>query len=309
MPAYRFEWKIRLMFWLMGSVMMPSPATLRRARSGTRASPPDFIVGRFPLAGVENRRLPGRAGEIPVRIYRPTGAGPLGLLVFYHGGGFALGGLDSHDALCRRIAAENGLLVVSVDYRLAPEHKFPAAVEDASDALAWVAEHASQLGGDPGRLFVMGDSAGGNLSAVVSLLARDAGGPRIAAQVLVYPVVDIAGSHPSKDLYPDTAVLPREAMDFYSAAYLRQPADAQDPRVSPLLAPDLRGLPPALILVAEYDPLRDEGLAYAERLRQAGNPVSSACYPRMPHGFLSLGRLASQTDAAFAAIRQFFAQY
>lgn len=194
--------------------------------------------------------------------------------------------------------------MVAVAYRLAPEHKYPAAVEDAYDATCWAAEHGTDLGADPEKLIVMGDSAGGNLAAVVSILARDTAGPGITCQVLIYPGLDLGGVHPSKELYDDTPILDRHLLKFFCDQYIRQPADLEDPHVSPLLADDLSHLPPALILTAEYDPLRDEGQAYADRLRAGGNEVISACYPRMPHGFISLGRLASQSGPAFTRIQQ-----
>jgi acetyl esterase len=239
-----------------------------------------------------------------VRIYRPVPDEHLPVIVFYHGGGWAIGGLETHDAICRRLAVENGALVVAVDYRLAPEHKFPAGVEDAYDATYWVAEHALDLGADPDKLIVMGDSAGGNFAAVVSQMARDLAGPRIAYQVLLYPAVDCVEIYPSKERYDDTPVLSREMMIYFRDQYVNQEDELADCRVSPLLADDLSNLPPALIVTAEYDPLCDEGRIYADRLREAGNEVDYVCYPRMVHGFISFGRLASQSEAAFARIKQ-----
>ena len=304
MQKYHFDWKITLLFWLMRRTPPPSEAHLKQIRAHPEASPPALLYRRYPLESVENRAIPGQGGSIPIRIYRPVRDERRPVIVFFHGGGWVLGSLGSHDAICRRLAFENQVMVVAVDYRLAPEHPFPAAVEDAYDATGWVAQNAPGLGADPQRLIVMGDSAGGNLAAVVSQAARDLAGPPIAAQVLVYPVVDMVGRYPSKEQYPDTPVLTSETMAYFSRQYLPRPADARDPRVSPLLASDLSRLPPALILTAEYDPLRDEGQAYADRLRAAGVEVKHTCVPRMPHGFLSFGRLASGEDAAYAWIRQ-----
>ena len=258
--------------------------TVEQARAGY-----DAMVaagGEAPeLASVEDRTIPGPAGEIPIRVYTPLGDGPFPVVVFYHGGGFTIGSLTSHDPVARRICAETGALVVAVDYRLAPEHPFPAAVEDAFAALQWVGDNASSIGGDPSRLAVTGDSAGGNLSAVVCLLARDAGGPAIRFQALVYPTTDARADYPSVRENGDSIFLSADTMAWF---YEQYQSDKEDWRASPILAPDLSDLPPALIITAEYDTLRDEGEAYGEALRAAGNDVTIRRYDGMTHVFFQL---------------------
>ena len=303
MKNYPFDWKIKLTLWLMSRGPAPSAAASPQFHALANESPPAFLYRRFTGVAFEDTSIPAQHGSIPIRIYRPEGAGPRALIVYYHGGGFVLGGLESHHEICRRLAAENRAIVVAVDYRLAPLNKYPAAVEDAVTALGWASAHAAELNADPARLVVMGDSAGGNLAAVVSLIARDSGGPPLALQVLIYPVVDLGGSYPSKETYDDIPILDRKALDYYRDQYIRQAADLQDGHVSPILSEQLGNLPPALILTGEYDALRDEGQAYAARLLSAGNAVTSACFPGMPHGFLSLGRMAGQTEAAFEQIK------
>jgi acetyl esterase len=251
-----------------------------------------------PVARVENRGIPGPAGEIPIRVYTPEGTGPFPVLVYVHGGGWVICGLDSHDPPCRALANAVPCLVVSVDYRLAPEHKFPAAADDAYAATRWVAEHAAELGGDPRRVAVGGDSAGGNLAAVVALMARERGGPRLVHQLLVYPVTDAGLDTASYRENGDGYFLTRDTMAWFWGHYLRSRADVEDPHASPLRARDLAGLPPALVITAEYDPLRDEGEAYAARLRAAGVPVRTTRYPGMIHGFF--GMLATFDQARTA---------
>jgi len=304
-PKYRLNWKMKLVFWLASRGQSPHEADLQKMRAAANSRMLSGLVFRHvSIANIENRSIPGREGAVPIRIYRPLPATSLPIIVYFHGGGWVFGGLDGHDAVCRRLAVENGAVVVSVEYRLAPEHKYPMAVHDAYDATCWTASHASELGADPDKLVVMGDSAGGNLAAVVSLMSRDLNTPRIAFQVLLYPSVDLVGVHPSKELYDDTPLLNRQAMIYYRDQSIGQPADLEASYASPLLASDVSQLPPALILTAEYDPLRDEGKAYADRLREAGNEVSYFCYPGMVHGFISFGWLGTQTSAAFARIRQ-----
>jgi len=244
----------------------------------------------------------GPLGAIPLRVYRPAGVSdsrPLPALVYFHGGGWVIGDLETHDVICRQLTAEAGISVISVDYRLAPEHKFPAAVDDAWAATRWVAAHAADLAVDSARLAVGGDSAGGNLAAVVALLARDAGGPRIALQSLVYPVTDLRSEAQSYADLADGYMLTRDSMRWFKAQYLTTEADASDWRVSPLRAPSLAGLPPALVITAGYDPLRDEGEAYARRLREAGVTVDAVCFGGMVHGFVGMGRLI---ETAFRAV-------
>jgi acetyl esterase len=264
-----------------------------------------------PVAHVENRRIPGPSGEIPVRLYRPESRDPLPVLVYFHGGGFVLCDLDTHDGPCRSLANAAGCAVVSVDYRLAPEHRFPAAPEDCYAATRWVAECGRELGVDPARIAVGGDSAGGNLTAVVAQMARDRRGPRLAFQLLVYPVADARFDTAS---YRDNAegyFLTANMMKWFWRKYLADPADAENPYASPLRAKDLAGLPPGLCITAEFDPLRDEGEAYAARLREAGVRVATSRYDGMFHGFFGMGALIDQGRTAVAeaasALRKAFA--
>jgi len=255
-----------------------------------------------PVAKVEDRSIPGPESKIPVRIYAPEGHGPLPVLVFYHGGGWVIGSLDSHDALCRKLTNAAGCVVVSVDYRLAPEAKFPAAAEDCYAATLWVAENAAALGCDPKRIAVGGDSAGGNLAAVVPLMARDRGKPAIAYQVLMYPVTDGSLETGSMRELAEGYFLTHGAMVWFWNHYVRDSKDRSHPYAAPINATELRGLPPALIITAEYDPLRDEGEAYAAKLREAGVPVTCTRYDGTIHGFVSLADNLDQGKKALAQV-------
>ncbi len=255
-----------------------------------------------PQIGAVRDVLTEGAQAIPLRVYRPPGVSDsrrLPVLVYFHGGGWVIGDLETHDVLCRQLTAEAGVSVIAVDYRLAPEHKFPAAADDAWAATRWIAAHAAELGVDADRLAVGGDSAGGNLAAVVALLAREAGGPRIALQILLYPVTDLVSESQSYADLADGYMLTRDSMRWFRAQYLAKEQDAADWRVSPLRAPSLAGLPPALVVTAGYDPLRDEGEAYARRLREAGVSVDAVSFGGMIHGFVPMGRLI---DTAFRGV-------
>ena len=254
------------------------------------------------LASKVDSSLPGPAGDVPIRIYTPNGEGPLPVVVFFHGGGFTIGSLTSHDPVAHKLAAESGAIVVAVEYRLAPEHKFPAAADDAWAATRWVVENAGRLGVDPARLAVGGDSAGGNLAAVVALMARDAGAPSIKFQALLYPVTDVGTETGSDRDFADGYLLTRDSMKWFFDHYLKSAEDAKDWRVSPLRAQSLAGLPPALIVTAGFDPLRDEGEAYARALRAAGVRVDYICYGGMIHGFVPMGRLIDTGNRAVAHI-------
>ncbi len=239
------------------------------------------------LPRVEDRGLPGPAGEIPIRVYRPSTEGPLPVCVFFHGGGWVMGSLDTHDGACRRLARHSGCLVISVDYRLAPEHKFPAPVDDCIAALEWIAGHAEELGADPARLAVGGDSAGGNLAAVLAQVARDKGGPPVKFQLLLYPPTTVDYAAPSMKENAEGYLLTVQGMTWFFNHYLNGSAEAESALVSPLKAESLAGLPPAHVVTCAYDPLRDEGEAYAERLREAGVPTTLTRYEDMIHGFLT----------------------
>ncbi|HVS14871.1 MAG TPA: alpha/beta hydrolase [Thermoanaerobaculia bacterium] len=278
-----------------------SEQTPEMARAGYEALR-QFLGDGETVARVEDRGIPGPAGDLTIRVYTPEGEGPFGALVYYHGGGWVIGSLDTHDHLCRALCHGAGCLVVSVGYRLAPEHRFPAAVEDAWAALGWVAEHVAGLGGDPTRLAVGGDSAGGNLAAVVSLRARDEGSPALALQLLIYPAVDMRMGHPSIEENAEGWVLTRDHMIWFRDHYLGGVAgrDLTDPRLSPLLAGSHAGVAPAWIATAELDPLRDEGEAYAAVLRAAGVPVEVTRYDGMVHVFFQLHPLLDDGRRAVA---------
>lgn len=250
------------------------------------------------VAEVSDRLIPGNGPDIKVRLYRPHAEGVLPALVYFHGGGFVLGDLDSHDNLCRALSNGLGALVVAVDYRRAPEARFPAAFDDAWDALKWVAEHVGELAIDPSRLMVGGDSAGANLAANVCLKARDNNGPAIAHQLLFYPVCD---NDLSRDSYREMGsgyFLETEMMRWFWEQYLGAPEDADKPYCCPLKATDLSNLPAATLVVGGYDPLKDEGLAYIERLGLAGNSVHSMVYPGAIHGFMSYIGMLKLSDQA-----------
>jgi acetyl esterase len=257
-----------------------------------------------PIGKVEERTIPGPAHPIPARVYTPLGAkdGVLAGLVFFHGGGFVIGDLDTHDDLCRCLANGSGCRVVSIDYRLAPEHPFPAAVEDCIAATRYVAGHAAEFGIDAKRLAVGGDSAGGNLAAVVSQLAKSEG-PAIVFQLLIYPVTQLGApvDTPSMRENAKGYFLEKEGMDWFTKLYCPETKHRSDPRLSPLLCADLSGLPPAYVITAGFDPLRDEGRAYADKLDGAGVPVTYVNYPGMVHGFFSMRGLIPKAREAVAA--------
>lgn len=257
---------------------------------------------------VREMSIPGPVGELPVRHYRPAGDQAAPLLVFYHGGGWTLGDLDTHDAFCRLTCRDAGIHVLSISYRLAPEHPAPAAAEDAYAAFVWAYEHAGELGAVAGHVAVGGDSAGGNLAAVVCQLARDNGGPTPALQWLLYPRTDFAAQTRSLSLFARGFVLTKRDIDWFGSQYLRDSGiDRTDPRVSPLRAESLSGLAPALIAVAGFDPLRDEGESYAAALRAAGTAVDLRCLASLTHGFVNLFQLgggsAAGTSELISALR------
>jgi acetyl esterase len=258
------------------------------------------------LARVEDIRIPGPAGVIPVRVYDSVGGGPVRPAVaYFHGGGWVQGDLETHHGLCARLALGPGALVVAVDYRLAPEHPFPAAVEDCLAAYQWLRSHGREIGVDPARVAVAGDSAGGNLAAVVCQQAALAGERVPECQVLIYPALDFALDTPSHHELADAHIIPRDRVQWYAERYLPAGVDRLDPRASPLRAADLAGQPPALVITAGFDPLRDEGHAYADRLRAANVEIVYHEYPGQIHAFVSLTKAIPQGLACTAEIGDF----
>lgn len=259
-----------------------------------------------PVGEVRDLAAPGPAGKIPLRLYRGQGTDtskPQPALIYYHGGGWVLGNLESHDGVCRSIANASQCAVIAVDYRLAPEAKFPAAADDAIAAAQWINNHAADLGIDRTRLAVGGDSAGGNLSAVVALHARDNGGPKLKLQVLIYPSTDMSKVYPSYEEFAEQLPLTRTTMDWFVDLYLRErAADSKDWRASPLHAKSHAGLPPAFIITAAMDPLRDEGEEFARTLMKAGVPVEIKRFDGQIHGFLTMGRIIQDSAVAIADI-------
>jgi acetyl esterase len=275
---------------------MPAPAAREMSKLGravVQPDPPD-------LAAVEDISAPAADGPIPLRVYKPKtlpkgGAAPA--LVFYHGGGWVIGDLDSHDVVCKMVADQAGFIVVAVDYRLAPEHKFPAAAVDSIAATQWVVDNAAKLGIDPTRIFVGGDSAGGNLAAVVSINARDKGGPKIAGQVLVYPTTDLAMTHPSHSDPGTDVLLTHSLMRWFKDLYLNGNGDVDDWRASPgRIVKNLKDLPRALVITCGADPLHDEGVEYKDRLKAAGVEVTYSDYPGQFHGFWTMGKLLPEAN-------------
>ena len=270
------------------------------------------VLGRFEeVARVDDRVAPGPNGDIPVRVYTPVaavGAEPAGVLVWFHGGGWVVGDLDAADATCRALANRSGAVVVSVDYRLAPEHKAPAALDDCLAALTWTVENGEVLGVTSAKLAVGGDSAGGHLAAQVCQRVRDEFGPQIDFQLLVYPVTDLTLGHPSMDENGEGYLLTKVGMVWFVDHYLTADHDPKDPVVSPLYVDRCDGLPPALVITAEFDPLRDEGEAYASRLREAGVAVEAVRFDGQVHGFFEMSAVLEDASAALdlagAAVRR-----
>jgi len=283
-----------------------SPAEARaNAKKRPRAPGPE-------VAKVEDRNIPGPDGDVPVRIYSPEGDGPFPILAWFHGGGWVVGDLESADGSARNLCVGGQCVVVSVDYRLAPETKFPGPAEDCWAATTWAVNNASSINGDPTRLAVGGDSAGGNLAAAMSLMAADRGGPEIALQLLVYPAVGPELNTVSSNENAEGYSLTKATMEWYWDHYLNGDEDAANPYAAPIQAKSLAGQPPALVITAEFDPLRDEGEAYAERLREAGVEATYTRYDGVIHGFFNMGAVVDKgqqaVDEASAALRNAFSR-
>jgi acetyl esterase len=294
----------RLLDMLAAAGGMPDIAAMTplQMREGFRRLARSVDLKGVPIGAIQDGELPGPGGPLPYRIYTPQqpAARPLPALVFFHGGGCVFGDIDTHDGLCRMLAAESGCAVVSVGYRRAPEHRFPAAVEDSYAATQWVADHAAELGLDAGRIAVGGDSAGAGLAVVVCQMAAARHGPRIALQLLFCPVLDMRAETPSRRDFAEGYFLNQATIDWMLRHYCAADIDLDDPRLSPLRAPQFSGLPPAHIHTAEFDPLRDEGEAYAQALRRAGVPAHYTCHAGMIHYFYAM---AGAIPAARTALK------
>jgi acetyl esterase len=284
-----------------GRVPHLSTLSIHQARAADRAAAAAGTGQAEPVAEVRDIEFPGPAGQLPARVYRPAGAGPLPVLVYFYGGGWSLGTLDTCDGVCRMLANAAGCVTVATGYRLAPEHKFPAAVRDCHAGARWVAEHAAGLGADATRLAVGGDSSGGNLAAAVALLSRDHGDPAITHQLLVYPNTDHQADTPSMREIADEYFFNPASVRWYWGMYLAAPEDGLNPLASPLRADDLSGLPPATVITAGYDPLRDEAEMYARKLAAAGVPAEVIRYDGMMHGFFTM---TGALDTAREAVRE-----
>jgi acetyl esterase len=293
----RMQWLLKLIAHTGRPPLQELPVPQARAEYAMSM----HVLGGWPVPVGElvDRTIPGPGGRIPIRTFRPQKAAtkPRGILVYLHGGGWTIGDVASYDKPCRYLAAKSGCIVVSVGYRLSPEAKFPAAIEDCLAAFRWVAEHAASLGGRPDCIAIGGDSAGGNMAAVCSLQLRDEPGPKPAFQLLIYPATDLAQHRPSYQSCGQDFLLTIAMMQWFMGHYLADPAQAQDPRVSPLLAPDVSGLPPTFLCTAGFDPLRDEGKAFAEKLQAAGVPTIYRNFESLTHGFVGFTAIAAAARA------------
>lgn len=310
----KIPWKIRALLGYLSlqrrmKIYEMTPEEARQAASNISGAAEFFIeYPAIPLAHVFDQRIIGRNGEIPIRIYQASAQKDRPLILYFHGGGFVLNGLDSHDKICRRVARDNQAVLISVDYRLAPEHKFPAAVYDAYDAVLWAAENELIHGGDSSKLIVMGDSAGANLATVSCILSRDLNGPEILHQVLIYPCTDGTLSLPSIDTYGEGYLLSKKIMIWFMEHYKSKEEDIHDPLMSPLFTENLSNLPSAFICTAEYDPLKDDGRQYAEQLKAAGNQVLFKDYGGMIHGFIGMPKLSKKILQVYQDIQSNIAQ-
>ncbi len=301
--------KIQMLLWFLKNhkgtkidQMSPAQARHSAAKIGNMA---DMMIDfpAIPLHKIKDQLISGRNGDIPIRIYQSIDKKSLPVIMYFHGGGFVINNIETHDKICRRIARDNNAVVVSVDYRLAPEHKFPAGLHDAYDATVWAAANAAAFNGDASRLIVMGDSAGGNLATVICLMARDLDGPAIFYQVIAYPCTDGTLSYPSIDALKEGYFLEKNIILWFQNHYLNNKEEIYNPYVSPVFAKNLSNLPPALVITAEYDPLKDEGKKYADLLKAAGNDVIHKEYEGLIHSFLGMARLSKKILTAYQDIQ------
>jgi len=302
--------KIRLLLWYINRhkglaiyEMSPPKARYVNKKMGDKfGSQMDYPA--IPMSNVIDKKIKGRDAEIPIRIYQPTNEKGLPVIMYFHGGGFVIGDLDTHDKACRRIAKDNEAIVISVDYRLAPEHKFPAGLHDCYDTTIWATQNAKEHGGDISRLIVMGDSAGGNLATAVCLMSRKLNGPRISYQVLIYPATDARLLTDSVTTYGEKYLLTKKIMQWFLNHYQSKPEDVLNPYMSMVLEEDLSNMPPAFIFTAEYDPLKDEGKIYADKLKAAGNEVIFKDYKGLIHGFLTMPKMSKLILNVYSDIKE-----
>lgn len=302
--------KMRLLLWAYNRFQQPdlknlTPANFRKLSENFGVKGRGLLYGSpIPLPNIKDKIIEGTEAAIPIRIYQPNNQTNLPVIVFFHGGGFVINSINTHDNVCRRLSRDNQAIVVSVDYRLAPEHKFPAAPTDCYDATVWVADNCASIGGNAQKIVLMGDSAGGNLATVVAMKARDLNGPDIAYQVLIYPCTDARLCHPSIETNSKGYILTKQMMDWFLEQYKSYEGQVHEPYMSPYLADDLTNMPPALIQVAEYDPLYSEGKAYAQKLSAAGNRVQLTEYAGLIHTFFTMPKFSKKCMAAYAEIQQ-----
>jgi acetyl esterase len=289
---------------LVGTTSLAAGRTVEQARVENRKEIPVLNPRPLPMARVEGVTIPGPRGEIPARLYVALGSPqpPQPLLVYYHGGGWVIGDLETHDGICRFLAEHSDCRVLSVDYRLAPEHPFPEPVEDAVAAFSWAAENAGQLGADPDRIAIGGDSAGGNLATAVCIQARESRAPMPAVQLLLYPVTDAVGGQASRDTFANGFILTRADMKWFEDHYIPEGIDGKDPRASMMRADDLSNLPPAYVATAGFDPLRDEAETYVERMREAGVSVVLQRHASLIHGFANLTAICPSAHTAMLEV-------
>lgn len=310
----KIPFKINALLWYLNrqnaTQIYEMPAAKAREASSKVAAKAEWMLDYDPiqLFNVFDQNIISRNGDVPIRIYQPTDKKDLPVMLFFHGGGFVLRDIDSHDKVCRRLARDNNIIVISVGYRLAPENKFPAGLHDAYDATVWAVEHQAVHGGDLSRLLVAGDSAGANLAASVCLMARDLKGPKIKFQLLIYPVTDATLSNPSIDELAEGYILTKKLMVWFCDQYKANKEDLYNPLMSPLFAEDLSNLPPAFVLTAEYDPLKDDGRLYADRLKEAGNEVVFKEYGGMIHAFINMPKMSKKILGTYQDIKEVLAK-